>query len=71
MSVVTYEGVVENGQIRLKDEVRLPEHTTVYVLVPEVQHRPVFHVVSPRLVNPHDVTRFTMERVEEPTDAGV
>ena len=35
MSVTTYAGVVENGQIRLAEDVRLPEHATVYVIVTE------------------------------------
>ncbi len=71
MSVVTYEGVVENGQIRLKGDVRLPESTQVYVLVPEAQALPVPHIVSPRLADPRDASRFTMVIVEEPTDASV
>ena len=33
MSVVTYEGRVEQGQIRLKDAVALPEGAQVYVVV--------------------------------------
>ena len=71
MSVVTYEGVVENGQIRLKGDVRLPESAHVYVLVPEAQAEPVPHIISPRLVDPRDASRFKMVIVEEPTDASV
>ena len=33
MSIVTYEGRVEQGQIRLKDAVTLPEGAQVYVVV--------------------------------------
>jgi hypothetical protein len=33
MGVVTYEGRVEQGQIRLKDAVTLPEGAQVYVVV--------------------------------------
>lgn len=33
MGVVTYEGRVEHGQIRLKDAVALPEGAQVYVVV--------------------------------------
>lgn len=36
MSIVTFQGVVENGQIRLSGNVSLPERTTVYVVVPDV-----------------------------------
>jgi hypothetical protein len=74
MSIVTYEGIVENGQIRLDGNVRLPEHARVYVLLPDATHvplPPVAHIASPRLVDPQDATRFSMEIVEEPADADV
>lgn len=71
MSVVTYEGIVENGQIRLQGDVSLPEYARVYVLVPEEQNVLVARILSPRLVDPKDAARFTMEIVEEPTDAGI
>ncbi len=29
MAISTFEGIVENGQIRLRDDVTLPEHTKV------------------------------------------
>ena len=35
MSVTTYQGTVENGQVRLAENVRLPEHAKVYVIVPD------------------------------------
>ena len=35
MSVATFQGVVENGQVRLPSDVRLPESATVYVVVPD------------------------------------
>lgn len=37
MALITYEGVVEKGKIRLKSGVRLPENAKVYVIVPEMQ----------------------------------
>jgi len=33
MSVTTYQGTVENGQVRLAEDVRLPENARVYVIV--------------------------------------
>ena len=35
MSVSTYKGTVENGVIKLKIDIKLPEKTEVYVVVPE------------------------------------
>jgi hypothetical protein len=35
MSVTTYQGTVENGQVRLAGDIRLPENIRVYVVVPD------------------------------------
>ena len=35
MSVTTYQGIVENGQVRLAGNIRLPENAKVYVIVPD------------------------------------
>jgi hypothetical protein len=35
MSVRTYEGLIEHGQVRLKDAPTIAEGTKVYVVVPE------------------------------------
>lgn len=35
MSVSTYKGTIENGRIKLEINVKLPEKTEVYVIVPE------------------------------------
>ena len=74
MKVVTYEGVVENGQVRLPAAVTLPEKAKVYVVVPgsfdmEVQRVP--KIASPRLVHPEQAADFVKEVVEERTDAGL
>jgi hypothetical protein len=65
MKVTTYEGVVENGQIRLPVSVRLPDKAKVYVVVPEAEAQPSAYVSSPRLVHPEQITDFTKEVAEE------
>ena len=40
MSVATFRGVVVNGQVRLANDVRLPESATVYVVVPDSEAEP-------------------------------
>ena len=35
MSVFTIEGIVNHGQIKLNGDVRLPDNTKVYVVVPD------------------------------------
>ena len=71
MAIVAFEGVVEHGQIRLKDGVRLPEKTEVYVIVPDVQIKRGARIFSPRLVHPEQVADFELEVIKEPSDASV
>ncbi len=52
MAISTFEGIVENGQIRLRDNVTLPANTKVYVVIPDFEAVPQAHVYSPRLVHP-------------------
>ncbi len=37
MQVTTFQGEIENGQVRLTTDVRLPDKTKVYVVVPEFE----------------------------------
>ena len=71
MKVMTYEGTVENGQIRLSEPVSLPEKARVFVIVPEAIGVPRVHVGSPRLAQPERAVDFVMEVVEEARDAGL
>jgi hypothetical protein len=71
MKITTYEGTVENGQIKLSEPVSLPEHTKVYVVVPGIETPTTFHIYSPRLVEPERAGDFTMKVSEGPQDAGV
>jgi hypothetical protein len=65
MQVKTFEGVVENGQIRLTAKVRLPEKTKVYVVVPDFEEKTVVHVFSPRLAHPELAGDFEKEVAKE------
>ena len=71
MNVQSFEAVVENGQIRLPGDVRLPDKTTVYVVVPLAAETKPARVASPRLVHASDAERFQMEVVREKNDAGL
>ena len=70
MAVVTYEGIVEGGQIRIQGDARLPEHTRVYVVVPDAPDARLPRLASPRLARPEQVEDFRLE-VREAPDAGV
>ena len=65
MRVTTFEGIVENGQIRLPATVRLPERAKVYVVIPDVEIQTVAYVGSPRLVHAEQAADFKKEVVEE------
>ena len=69
MPILTLEGIVENGQIRLRDQVTLPEHTKVYVVIPDVETVPQAHVYSPRLVHPEQAADFAKQVLEVSADA--
>ena len=71
MSVVTLEGIVEHGKIRLKTDVRLPDNTKVYVIVPGTGVEESARILSPRLVDPEQAADFKMEVVQECSDASV
>jgi predicted DNA-binding antitoxin AbrB/MazE fold protein len=66
MQVTTIEGIVENGQIRLTENVKLPESAKVYVVVPNMEKRTA-KIMSPRLVNKEDAKYF-VKTVEEDVD---
>jgi hypothetical protein len=71
MSVTTYEGFIENGQIRLPENVHLPEKTKVYIVVPEVSVRPAAQIVSPRLAHREQIYDFRKEVLTEGNHADV
>ena len=75
MTILTVEGVIEDGMVRLKGKVNLPEKTKVYVIVPEVEYgesQPnTAQISSPRLAVREQAADFRMEVSEEPDDAPV
>ncbi len=71
MSIITLEGVVDHGEIRLTSNVRLPENTKVYVIVPDMEVEQVARVHTPRLAQPQYANDFKMEIIEEPPSAGL
>jgi len=70
VKVATYEGFIEHGQVRLVGEVHLPENARVYVVIPEMEARPIAYIASPRLVHPEQARDFE-KQVLEKTNAGL
>lgn len=53
MKVATFEGIVENGQIKLPEDVHVPERTRVYVVIPGVGQPSIAGWTSPRRHTPN------------------
>lgn len=70
MKVLTYEGLVERGEVKLPETVKLPEHAKVYVVVPGVEDPPPSMIQTPRLLRPEQAPDFAME-IMEGEDAAV
>ena len=68
MPTLRFEGIVENGRIRLRDNGTLPEHTKVYVVIPDVETAPQAHVYSPRLAHPEQAVDFAKQIIEVSAD---
>ncbi len=64
MATLTVEGFVENGRIQLRDTVTLPEHTKVYVVIPDVEAAPIARTYSPRLRHREQARDFAKQVTE-------
>lgn len=71
MLVNAIEGVVENGKICLREDIKLPEKTRVYVIVAELSNNLSPKIRSPRLANPDQLRDFHKQVVEVSRDAQV
>jgi hypothetical protein len=71
MTNQSIEGIVENGQIRLLEDIRLPENTRVYVVIAESNASRPAHVRSPRLAHPEQAGDFVKQVTEVSTDAPI
>jgi len=66
MSVSTIEAYVENGQIRVPGDVKLPEKAKVYIVIPGVSEvSREIHIYSPRLADRERAEHFKMQIIEE------
>jgi hypothetical protein len=64
MALLTVEGVVENGVVRVTGSVTLPENAKVYVVVPDVAAAQPVHLRSPRLADPAQAAKFEKQVIE-------
>lgn len=71
MAASTFTGVVRNGQIRLHENVTLPENVEVYVVIPDAESLPRARVHSPRLKHPGQAADFVKQVIPFADDAQV
>ncbi len=68
MRITTFEGIVDNGQIRLLGNIRLPDNAKVYVIVPDIKFAEIH---SPSLLHPEQAADFKLEIIEEKSNASL
>ena len=63
MATAIFDGVVEDGRVRLAPGTTLPERAKVYVVVPDPAPttRPPIHIPGPRLARPEDAKRLAKQ----------
>lgn len=68
MSMTTFEATVAQGQIKLKNGIRLPDNIKVYVIVPDLQISSRPKLFSPRLAHPEQIQDFVLEVTHLPEE---
>ncbi len=63
--LTAYEGVVENGRVKLPPNADIPDGTRVWVVVPAAETHPLPRVATPHLANPDQAKDFEKEIVPE------
>lgn len=75
MSVETYEGVLEEGKICLKDGAKLSNYAKVFVIVTEevipvtIDRKKPVQILSPHFTRREDAARFELIVTEEKNNA--
>ena len=61
MAISTFQGVVKDGQIRLRDNVILPENAEVYIVIPDFESVPRAYAHSPHLAHLNQAVDFVKQ----------
>ncbi len=64
-NLLTFEGIIENGQVRLTTPAQLPEGARVIIVVAETQREKNARIYSPRLKDRAQIHEFDLEVVEQ------
>lgn len=71
MPVLTLEGVIEHGQLRLLTPVPFPDNTRVSVVISDLQPPLRARLASPRLAHPEQAAEFQMEVSQDSNDVNI
>jgi hypothetical protein len=64
MQARTIEGIVKNGQIVPSEDIKLPEMTTVYIVIPRIKKKRNSRIMSPKLVDKSKLADFEREIIK-------
>jgi len=64
MSLMTLEGIIKDGQIRLNSRIDLPENAKVYVIFPEIIDNRTSFYGRPHFIPPDQTEKPSLEMVE-------
>lgn len=67
-NLLTFEGIVENGQVRLTNPAQLPEGTRVLVVVADLPREHTARIYSPQLKDRSQIHEFDLEVLAEQND---
>ena len=70
-NIMTFEGIIENGQIRLPNQLQLPEGARVFIIVPDMQVKEQARIYSPRLKRREQARDFELEVTVEKNHGSV
>jgi len=69
--LATYQGIIENGRVRLPSDAGIPETTLAPVLVADAGRDSVRYIASPHLADPQQARDFELQVIDDATKARV
>lgn len=64
MEIISFEGEINSGQIKLPPNLNIPDKTKVYIIIPNIKIKNKAFIDSPRLTNPKQAADFKKEIIE-------
>jgi len=71
MPIQAIKGIVENGKVRLTEDIALPENANVLVIIADSPQPTSAQIRTPRLANPRQSDDFRKQIAETGNNAGL